>query len=93
MTFFNKLKAHVAGLVRIKTDLYWYDLRVWDHVEGRVCLLLDVLDSVPCDPEPGDHIAASTPADGLGPPVSVLLFIDSVPKCVWIHSSAVEFIK
>jgi hypothetical protein len=40
MTFAEQLKNHVGGLIRIKTDLYWYNTGVWDGIEGRVCLLL-----------------------------------------------------
>lgn len=45
MTFIDKLKAHIGGLVLIKTELYWYDASRYgpDEDPGRICLLLDAI--------------------------------------------------
>ena len=42
MTLLDRLHAHRGGLVRIKTQLFWYGGRGWDRFPGRICLILDV---------------------------------------------------
>jgi hypothetical protein len=40
MTFFESLQAHKGRLIRLKTQLYWYNSGLWD--EGQeLCLVLD----------------------------------------------------
>ena len=41
MTFLEELQAHTGGLLRLKTQLYWYGGRGPDGSPGQVCLLLD----------------------------------------------------
>ena len=41
MTFLEQLQSHKGGLLRLKTQLYWYDGRGYDNNFGRVCLILD----------------------------------------------------
>jgi hypothetical protein len=93
MTFAKQLKAHVGGLICLKTDLYWYDSRSWDGVKGSVYLLLDTTTLV----YTGVHVAAGLSAAdifaglrwGCAPAaaglVCALLLIDSEPK--WILTS------
>ena len=38
----EELKARIGCLIRIKTELFWYDSRHWDGVSGRLCILLGV---------------------------------------------------
>lgn len=95
MTLFDKLKAHVGGLVLIKTELYWYKVGKWDGVHERVYLLLDALDTSYAtitddrvQPEATTHSVTSPILDA-----AVLLFIDGTPKWVWIYSETAELIK
>ena len=92
MTFFDKLKAHVGGLVLIKTQLYWYKIGKWNDAE-RVHILLDALDPYADPYDEPEAMAGSTPARGLDLRVAVLLFIDDAPKWVWVYSGAVELIE
>ena len=41
MTFLEQLQSHKGGLLRLKTELYWYGGRGYDGNPGRVCLILD----------------------------------------------------
>jgi hypothetical protein len=88
MNFFNKLKAHIGGLICLKTQLYWYNLCDWDGAEERVCLLLDIATSSTRDS--AYALAASTKGQGT---VVALLFIDGSPKWVLLSKEAVEFIQ
>jgi hypothetical protein len=104
MTFFEKLKAHVGGLVHLKTDLYWYDSFLWDGNEGRVCLLLDVGKII--DTTINGNIGFNPKRLGLDTAgvatVSILdtrfvfivfLLIDGSPQQVWITEDAMEIIQ
>lgn len=85
MTFLEQLKAHIGGLVRLKTQIYWYQLSAWDGVEGRVCLLLDAFDGEvhPIHEDGGIwHVGDK-----------VLLLIDGSPKLLRLPERAVELIK
>jgi hypothetical protein len=104
MTFLDKLKDHVGGLIRIKTQIYWYEKRKWDGIHERVCLLLDTLNA---------SRAARARLDGrlarlvdtvdrsrwleqrasLAHGAAVLLFIDGIPKLIWAYESAVELVE
>ena len=95
MTFLKKLKAHVGGLVLIKTELYWYKTRKWDGAHESVHLLLDVLDpaeDVAGDISPEAAARWTCPIEAASP-IAVLLFIDGSPKWVWIYHVAVELLK
>ena len=95
MTFFDKLKAHVGGLISIKTQLYWYKEGKWDRAHERVYLLLDVLDHAVADAR-WSEVAAATVSPGrvdVGEREGVLLFIDGNPKWTWVYSGAVELLK
>ena len=41
MDFLQTLKAHKGGLLRIKSELFWYGGHGWDNSPGRICLVLD----------------------------------------------------
>ena len=92
MTFINKLKAHIGGLIHIKTPLYWYSAGKWDGAHESVHLLLDVLD--PDEDVMGDiSPEATNRTHSLHEPAVVLLFIDGAPKWVLINNGAVELLK
>jgi hypothetical protein len=102
MIFKEQLRAHIGGLVRLKTELYWYHLFSCDGVEGRVCLLLDA--TFPTDPERWELSHWRVPAatgtthvngfhDIAAPEATALLLIDGSPKWVWISRETAELVK
>ena len=92
MTFIDKLKTHVNGLIHIKTELYWYKTDKWDGAHESVHLLLDVLD--PDEDVMGDiSPEATNRTHSLHEPAVVLLFIDGAPKWIWAYESSMEFVK
>jgi hypothetical protein len=84
MTFFETLKANCGRLLRLKTQLYWYNGRGWDNFPGRVCLILDA--------DRGWHRVAHADADGALAAACVLLLIDGSPTWVWIDKQSAELI-
>jgi hypothetical protein len=116
MTFVERLKTHIGGLIYVESPIYWYDRHSWDKTPGRVCLLLAVgepqseSDTARCggegglDPEIVYYIVepiATTMAAGSAPKwrvsckttAAALLFIDGIPKWIWISSKVVELIQ
>ena len=41
LDYLQLLQTHSGYLIRLKTELYWYDGRGYDGSPGRICLLLD----------------------------------------------------
>jgi hypothetical protein len=82
MTLLEQLRAHVGGLVRIKSDLFWYG-RGWDGVHDRVCLLLNADDAA----TPAATAAVQTEGSG------ALLLIDGCPHWVWIGQEDAELLR
>ena len=72
MTFLEELQAHKGGLVRIKSELYWYGGRGPDGSPGRVCLLLDTAPDITTQP-------LRLGGDPLRPPAITLLHGDPNP--------------
>lgn len=88
MTFLETLQAHRGGLLRIKSDLYWFGHRGWDKNPGRVCHLLDASKIHPrVDPS-----AATITATASVPGATALLLIDGAPRWVWVAEEDVEVI-
>jgi hypothetical protein len=91
MTFLEELTAHKGGLVRIKTQLFWYGGRArggWDGARDRVCLLMDA--AARLDPAALDA-AARVGAVGTGG-VGALLLVDGAPRWVWVAQADVELL-
>ena len=87
MNFLQKLESHTGGLLRIKSELYWYDGRGPDGIPGRVCLLLDAAAG------DGTLVAARTAnAATRANTAAVLLLIDGAPHWVWVAQQDVELI-
>ena len=91
MTLLQKLQAHRGSLIRLKTQLYWYDGRGYDGSPGRVCLLLDASDDVPAG------LAARTDSDSGGDAdepfaSAALLLVDGSPQWAWVVDGDVEII-
>ena len=96
MTFLKQFQAHKGGLLRIKTELYWYDRGRDDGNPGRVCLILDVYDSRQVDSRDVDASgAANRQAESDGKKVDsvdAFLLVDGVPRWVWLSEADVELL-
>ena len=88
MVILEQLRIHVGGLVRIKSDLFWYDGRGWDGTRGRICLLMDAA------PTRTSRAAASAAAarGAVAPSTPALLLIDGAPHWVWVAQEDVELL-
>ena len=96
MTFLEGLQSHKGGLIRLKTELYWYD-GGWDGVPGRVCLVLDaVAPAVATSTTAATAVAvavAVAPAVAPPPPrAAALLLIEDRPQWIWVSQEDVELI-
>ena len=90
MTLLEQLQSHRGGLIRLKTQLYWYD-GVRNEIVGRICLLLDVADQAEFSAAAQDFAArnATATADGLA---VALLLIEGQPQWIWLAEKDVEVI-
>ena len=91
MTFFQHLQSHKGGLIRLKTQLFWYGGRGYDKNPGRICLILDV------PTHQGDAARTSTARGRLlsaatGTTAGACLLIEEVPQLIWLVEEDVEFI-
>ena len=87
MTLFNRLKDHVSGLIRIKTELYWYTRGSWDKKPGRVCLVMNV--------SYRGYSDATTTLDTRAARKSgvwCLLLIDGNPYRVWLTDKDIDLL-
>ena len=89
MVILEQLRIHVGGLVRIKSDLFWYDSRGWDGTRGRICLLMD---AGPSDTAAFIAAAARTTAPALATATLALLLVDGQPHWVWVGSDDLELL-
>ena len=88
MTFLEALQAHRGGLIRLKTELYWYGGRGYDGSPDRICLLLDAADA---DSAEVPWKAPSTTGAGSAEPAAHLL-IDGTPHWVWVAAEDVQLL-
>ena len=96
MKFLKQFQAHKGGLLRIKTELYWYDRGRHDGNPGRVCLILDVygvrqVDNLVIDASG----AANEQAESDGKKVNAVdafLLVDGVPRWIWLSEADVELL-
>lgn len=88
MTFAEQFQNHKCGLVRLRSQLYWYDSNSYDNTPGRVCLLLDVAVESPgaAATATGAHVG-----DAAGD-AATLLLIDGQLRWVWVSKGDVELI-
>ena len=42
MTTNRKLKAHIGNLIKIKGQIFWLDLEMWDRIDEHICHLIKV---------------------------------------------------
>jgi hypothetical protein len=88
MTFLQQLQAHKGGLLRLKTQLYWYD-GVRSEIVGRICLLLDAAAAKPAVPA---AVARTAGAHAHSMARAALLLIDGSPQWIWITEADVDLI-
>lgn len=92
MNCLEQLQDHRGGLIRLKTQLYWYGgVRGWDGCEGRICLLLDATASW----KPCRSAATAAAARGVAAAAALSaahLMIDGAPHWVWVAEADVEFL-
>jgi len=96
MTFLKQFQAHKGGLLKIKTQLYWYDKGRHDGNPGRVCLILDVYAARQVD---NRDIAAAGAANEQAErdgkkvnSVDAFLLVDGVPRWIWLSEADVELL-
>ena len=94
MTFFEELQSHRGGILRIKSELYWYGGRGWDGTPDRICLVLDAVDAKTRIFALAAAIAAGARdlAAAGTPELAALLLIDGAPHWVWVTQADVELI-
>lgn len=102
MTFLETLQSHRGGLIRLKTELYWYGGRGYDGSPDRICLLLDS-DYIDADSDT-DTVATTAPAVRSTSPRTIpavrprtavaaaLLLIDGSPQWVWAFEADIEIL-
>jgi hypothetical protein len=100
MTLLEQLQSHRGGLIKLKTELFWYDGRGWDNNPGRICLLLDVVATtnaaaaVACTTAASSTAASpATTAAAEATTAAALLLIDGKPQWIWIAEKDVEVIN
>ena len=88
MTLLEQLQAHAGGLVKIKTQLFWYGGRGWDGTPDRICLILDTASTAAA------AASRSAALDRLLPQLraAALLLIDGAPHWVWVAQEDVEIL-
>ena len=96
MTFLKQFQAHKGGLLRIKTELYWYDRGRYDGNPGRVCLILDAYDARQVVTRDIDASgAANRQAESEGKKVNSVdsfLLVDGIPRWIWLSEDDVELL-
>lgn len=96
MTLLEQLQSHAGGLVKIKTQLFWYGGRGLDGTPDRICLILDAA-ADPAAASPGAASPAATSPGAAGridarAVATALLLIDGAPHWVWISEDTVELL-
>lgn len=89
MTFHEILRSRKGGLLRIKSELYWYDIRNLDKRPGRICLILDAVPGSDAHIDAGGSVSMITEATVVNS-AAALLLVDGSPRCVWLVESDVE---
>jgi len=89
MTLLEKFESHRGGLIRLPTQLFWYDGRGWDRTPGRICLLLD---AVPITAAAAATAARAAAAAGASTAACVHLLIDGQPRWVRVAAAEVELL-
>jgi hypothetical protein len=96
MTFLEELTAHKGGLIRVKTELFWYGGRGWDGVHDRICLLMDsalTYDGAPATRTTHDPWATAAARAGVIEAAAIAcLLIDGRPHWVRLALADLELL-
>jgi hypothetical protein len=94
MTLLEDLQINKGGLLRLKTQLYWYGGRGWDGEPGRICLILDAAaaNDIRADFVSGAAEATAAAAEAAEAARTVQLLIDGAPRWIWVAEADVETI-
>ena len=92
MDFLQALKAHKGGLLRIKSELFWYGGHGWDNSPGRICLVLDASAAAPAPYAawPAEWLDLDRLVERQAAAGAVLLLIDGCPQWIWVAKADVE---
>ena len=90
MNFHKILQTRKGGLIRLKTQLYWYGGRGWDGNPGRICLLLG--GGVTAALARTKTAATRGSTSGEHHAVTAHLLIDGSPHWVWVVQEDVELL-
>jgi hypothetical protein len=96
VTFLDNLQSHKGGLIKLKTQLYWYDGRGWDNNPGRICLLLDAEAvttftglAAPAATAAG---ALATAAAAAPAATAARLLIEGQPQWIWLAEKDIDLL-
>jgi len=100
MTFFETLNANCGGLIKLKTQLFWYKKGDWDCIYDRICLIVDVInamDDAGQDIDLPDNVVIQAYTGRPGGrhgmfEVALCLIIDELPKWIWVDERHVELL-
>ena len=105
MTLLDKLQAHKGGLIRLKTQLYWYGVRGYDNNPGRICLILDAATPTTdaateaaaraVDRGASATLAAATRSSRSAARRAIadaLLLFDGMPQWIWVAEEDIELL-
>ena len=99
MTFLDNLQSHKSGLIKLKTQLFWYNGRGWDNNPGRICLLLDaVVATAPRRASAATSAARTAAALAGDRPLHVrraavaLLLIEGQLTWIWVAEQDIELL-
>ena len=91
MTFLERIQAHKGGLLKIKTQLYWYVTGRHDGNPGRICLILDAVDEHDVDAVGAANEKAESDGEKVNS-VDAFLLVDGVPRWIWLSEADVELL-
>ena len=90
MTPFEQLQSRRGSLLRLRTELFWYDGRGHDKNPGRICLLLDATSAGSV--ELLDASAAFAASANLAATFAVHILVEGRPQWIWISEQDIEVI-
>jgi len=91
MTFLKQFQARKGGLLKIKTQLYWYAKGRHDGNPGRICLILDAVNEHDVDASGAANRQAESDGKKVNS-VDAFLLVDGVPRWIWLSEADVELL-
>ena len=91
MTFLKQFQARKGGLLKIKTQLYWYVQGRYDGNPRRICLILDAVDEHDVDAVGAANAYAESHGKKVNS-VDAFLLVDGVPRWIWLSEADVELL-